>query len=80
MNLDDIEYTKNDKEFYSILKDLSLSKEEISDNKFLIKEVYDERKQNKKSSIIPIIARGTDELLYKSYITSKSGLIKTIYW
>ena len=76
MNLDNIEYTKDDKDFYLIIKKLSLSKEEIIENRFLIKQVYDERKKNKKNNIIPILITGTDGTLYKSYVVSKTGLMK----
>ena len=76
IDLNNIEYINDDEELYSILKNLSLTAEEIQENKFLINETYNERKSGTSKDIIPIIIRGTDGLLYKSYIVSQSGLIK----
>jgi DNA replication protein DnaC len=74
MNDDFLKTLSENTDFASLIKNLELSKNQILDNRFLIEEILEERKNNPNANITPIIVIGSDRLLYKEYITSAKGL------
>lgn len=74
MNEDLIKALLANKDFVLLTKDLSLTNEQIMDNRFLIDEILKERENSQNLNIAPIILVGTDNLLYKSYVVSQKGV------